>query len=193
MSNNPGRNNIPVNGLPFFVARFNDRKATIRRNPDYTKTISSLRSVFEELESVPDKRIRICATFPEFDGEIQVTEDLWEDLLPSLTQVTVFAPKIETPASPVTMLQNILAAPNRETTQVPSRTSMSRIVSPINVLTLTSYPYQWASVVIQSIPVAQQRLIFCGKQLDNESTVHACRISKGSIIHLILRLPEVPY
>ncbi|QRV96130.1 ubiquitin-like Rad60 SUMO-like protein [Ceratobasidium sp. AG-Ba] len=124
MSNNPGRNNIPVNGLPFFVARFNDRKATIRRNPDYTKTISSLKSVFEELESVPDKRIRICSTFPEFDGEIQVTEDLWEDLLPSLTQVTVFAPKIETPMSSATQLPNILTAPNRVTTPARSLTSM---------------------------------------------------------------------
>ncbi|GAA5941795.1 hypothetical protein JCM10213_008128 [Rhodosporidiobolus nylandii] len=41
---------------------------------------------------------------------------------------------------------------------------------------------------VLGIPTDQQRLIFAGKQLVNEHTLRACKLAKGAIVHLVLRL-----
>lgn len=40
----------------------------------------------------------------------------------------------------------------------------------------------------QNIGVAQQRLVFAGKQLDDSSTLSHCSITNEATLHLILRL-----
>jgi len=38
------------------------------------------------------------------------------------------------------------------------------------------------------VPPAQQRLIFAGRQVSDEKTVHECNIIAGAVLHLVLAL-----
>ncbi|KAG8703998.1 hypothetical protein FRC08_002518 [Ceratobasidium sp. 394] len=80
--------NLPENPLPFIVAQYENHKVTIRRNPNYAQTISLIKSAFRGLQSTPTWKIQICIRLPGI-GDVQVTEDLWKDLLPKLLLVTV--------------------------------------------------------------------------------------------------------
>ena len=46
--------------------------------------------------------------------------------------------------------------------------------------------------VMENLPVAQQRLIICGKQMTDDSTVADYNYRESKTVHLVLRLVETP-
>ncbi|QRV96145.1 polyubiquitin-C [Ceratobasidium sp. AG-Ba] len=90
MSNNNGKKMTAQNGmLPFIVATHAGDSATIRRNSNYGQTIALIKSAFEDLASHPAERIHILTKFAGYNRDIRVTQDLWAELIPSITEVTV--------------------------------------------------------------------------------------------------------
>jgi hypothetical protein len=52
--------------------------------------LSSAKKLFHALQNVNNERIRLISTFEEFgDTPIQITEDIWADLLPELLKVDI--------------------------------------------------------------------------------------------------------
>ncbi|CAE6418962.1 unnamed protein product [Rhizoctonia solani] len=86
--------------LPFLAAEYQGRKVTIRRNPDYQETISSVKRAFSALNNTATNQILLCARFEEFGDDLQVTDELWSDLLPRLMLVTVMLDEFAPPPPP---------------------------------------------------------------------------------------------
>lgn len=45
--------------------------------------------MFDSLASIPNKLILLCASFEEVGDVVQITEDLWPELMPRLVVVKV--------------------------------------------------------------------------------------------------------
>lgn len=58
------------------------------------------------------------------------------------------------------------------------------VVEASDTISLVKMKYQEA----EGSPPEQQRLIFGGKDLKDESTVSGCNIVDGSLLHMVLRL-----
>lgn len=53
-------------------------------------TISAVKKSFKVLHSTDSEEIMICTRLKESNNDmVQITEDLWPDLVPGLTQVTI--------------------------------------------------------------------------------------------------------
>ncbi|CAE6507116.1 unnamed protein product [Rhizoctonia solani] len=90
--NNPRNTQSQVSGLPvFLVAEYNGRKVTIPRNTSYQVEWNCCihQEEYSKLEKAPNNRILILAHFEEVDHHVQVTEDVWSDLLPRFTTIRV--------------------------------------------------------------------------------------------------------
>ncbi|CUA71002.1 hypothetical protein RSOLAG22IIIB_09289 [Rhizoctonia solani] len=88
--NNPRNTQGQVSGLPvFLVAEYNGRKVTIPRNTSYQGTVASIKKNIRSLKKAPNNRILILAHLEEVDDHVQVTEDVWSDLLPRFTTIRV--------------------------------------------------------------------------------------------------------
>lgn len=74
---------------PLLAAQYDDEKVTIQRNPDYHATVTSIKRAFNSLQDTPDDQILISSRFQEFNDTLQITDDLWPDVLPRLTLVTI--------------------------------------------------------------------------------------------------------
>ncbi|KAG9080512.1 hypothetical protein FRC06_006493 [Ceratobasidium sp. 370] len=198
MSNNQGPHGASGGTLPFIVAQFNDHKVAISRNSDYAETLISVQAAFEGLQSVSSKRIMLCAKFPEFEGEIQIKEDLWGELLPSLTQVVVRVPKTgEVASTDGSSTNNPVSTRNAEPgSSVTSATSMQIFCKTLRGKTIILRVEPSDSVVSmkrkiqQQLQVApeQQRLIFSGKVLEDRRKLSYYNVCPDAVVHLIFRL-----
>ncbi|KEP47996.1 ubiquitin-like Rad60 SUMO-like protein [Rhizoctonia solani 123E] len=187
--------------LPFLAAEYQGRKVTIRRNPDYTETIASVKRAFSALHNTPPNQILLCARFEEFGDDLQVTDELWSDLLSRLMLVTVmldeFAPTpVPVPASlPVAAVGDTSSGSNSEafgTMQVFAKTFTGKT---IRLLVNPEDTIETVKVKIQEkegIQPRQQRLIFGGQRLSDTTTVAESKIGSGDIMDLVVSLRERP-
>lgn len=53
------------------------------------ETLASVKKAFNSLSFTANKQILLCAHFQEFNDVLQITEELWPDLLPKLMLVQV--------------------------------------------------------------------------------------------------------
>ncbi|KAG8782452.1 hypothetical protein FRC12_020810 [Ceratobasidium sp. 428] len=80
---------------PILVAKYDGRKAAIKRSTSYSDTISSVKLAFKALRPLAASAIEIWAVLEEYDDLICITQEVWEDLLPRLTEVEIFLDKPE--------------------------------------------------------------------------------------------------
>ncbi|KAL5637693.1 hypothetical protein ACGC1H_002083 [Rhizoctonia solani] len=185
--------------LPFLAAEYQGRKVTIRRNPDYQETIASVKRAFSALHNTPLNQILLCARFEEFGDDLQVTDELWSDLLSRLMLVTVmldeFAP---TPVPAPTLIASVgdtSSGSNSEafgTMQVFAKTFTGKtirlLVNPEDTIENVKLKIQEK----EGIQPKQQRLIFGGQRLADTTTVAECKIGSGDIMDLVVSLRERP-
>ncbi|KAG8704596.1 hypothetical protein FRC09_003441 [Ceratobasidium sp. 395] len=77
------------------VVEHDGRKAAIKRSASYNDTISSIKLAFKALRPLAASTIEIWAVLEEYDDLICITQEVWEDLLPRLTEVEIFLDKPE--------------------------------------------------------------------------------------------------
>ncbi|KAG8770763.1 hypothetical protein FRC12_004070 [Ceratobasidium sp. 428] len=80
---------------PILVAEYDGRKAAIKRSASYNDTISSVKLAFKTLRPLSASAIEIWALLEEYDDIICITQEVWADLLPRLTEVLVLLEQSE--------------------------------------------------------------------------------------------------
>ncbi|KAF8750377.1 protein tag [Rhizoctonia solani] len=180
--------------LTFLAAEYQGRKVTIRRNPEYQETIASVRRAFNSLSRTPASQILLFARFEEFGDDLQVTEELWSDLLPRLMLVTVilddFSPS---PPPPPLLVGDTSSGSHTEaygTLQIFAKTFTGKtirlLVHPEDTIENVKQKIQDKEGILSK----QQRLIFGGQRLSDTMTVTECKIGSGDIMDLVVSMRE---
>ncbi|QRV81625.1 PTCB-BRCT domain protein [Ceratobasidium sp. AG-Ba] len=73
----------------FIGVEYAGRKGLIQRNPSYEASVEFVRIAFKALQGVPISHIAISAYIEEFDDTLELSEHVWEELLPELKFITV--------------------------------------------------------------------------------------------------------
>ncbi|KAG8700405.1 hypothetical protein FRC09_005972, partial [Ceratobasidium sp. 395] len=72
--------NAPI--LPYFVAIFEGRAVTIKRDANYDATIKHIQKSIPKLQSAEIQKISIATKLPKFgDILVQISEETWPDLV----------------------------------------------------------------------------------------------------------------
>ncbi|KAH7332860.1 ubiquitin-related domain-containing protein [Rhizoctonia solani] len=177
--------------LPFLAAEYQGRKVTIRRNPDYQETISSVKRAFSALSNTPTNQILLCARFEEFGDDLQVTDELWSDLLPRLMLVTVVLDELAPPLPPpVGDTSSGSLTETFGTMQIFAKTFTGKtirlLVDPEDTIENVKLKIQEK----EGIQPKQQRLIFGGQRLADIMTVTGAKIGSGDIMDLVVSMRE---
>lgn len=105
---------------------------------------------------------------------------------------TLYKNKFQDIVNPITNSIIVDFVENKESSKNSFLTYVSTITGkkiPINVnRIMTILDVKCAILQKEGIPLDQQRLIFCGKQLDDEDTIESYGIKENSILYLVLRV-----
>ncbi|QRW10468.1 ubiquitin family protein [Ceratobasidium sp. AG-Ba] len=162
------RNQAQHNQWPFLVATYLNSSATIRRTDDYNLTISVIKSAFDGLLGMAEDRIKISAKFPGYDQNIRIIRDLWSELMPSLTEVTVTIWKVKS------MLLSIETVTGKNIL-IPAEASDTVEMIKIKIQDKEGIP-------------CDQQMIFTDGSLAGKRTLSDYDIRPGDTLHLRLRL-----
>ncbi|KAF8597620.1 hypothetical protein BDV93DRAFT_562131 [Ceratobasidium sp. AG-I] len=95
MSNNYGQHSAAFGTSqrktwPFVGANYEGHTVTVRRDLDYDSFVKSIQYAFGAISTCNPNQIRLSATFDGLGGvPVQITPDLWAELLPELQIVVV--------------------------------------------------------------------------------------------------------
>ncbi|QRV95198.1 polyubiquitin-C [Ceratobasidium sp. AG-Ba] len=73
----------------FIAAEYNGRQVAVRRCADYEITLTLIKEAFKPLKFVDVERISISAFVEEIGDSLEISKNIWSDLLPELKRVTI--------------------------------------------------------------------------------------------------------
>ncbi|CAE6465775.1 unnamed protein product [Rhizoctonia solani] len=192
-----------ASGLPIFlVVEYNNRKVAILRSPNYQEVLMSIKKSFRGLKATEHDRIIVLSFLEEVNDLVEITEGVWESLLPRLMTIQVALDKepdvLTVPPEPngnkphCCSDQPQLWPQGAETIFSGTR----NLYHPGRVIIVTSdkraraVNVDFGNETVQAlklklepmlgIPISQQRLSFQGIQLEDEAELEEYEISDGS-------------
>ncbi|CAE6517020.1 unnamed protein product [Rhizoctonia solani] len=162
---------------PFLVVEYSDRKVVIMRSTSYANTIVSIKKAFSQLRGLGDQQIRLFVRLEQLPLA-QAVEELWEELVPSLSLIKVAA-AIST-ALPTNTFQgdriqiNVVTCSGAvQTVKVPFTCTIGRIRSTVQ------------EGMCGSLPEEGFRLLYNGLCIVNEDTIADLGMKDGDTIDLM--------
>ncbi|KDN35099.1 hypothetical protein RSAG8_11881, partial [Rhizoctonia solani AG-8 WAC10335] len=162
---------------PFLVVEYSDRKVVIMRSTSYANTIVSIKKAFSQLRGLGDQQIRLFVRLEQLPLA-QAVEELWEELVPSLSLIKVAA-AIST-ALPTNTFQGdriqinvVTCSGAAQTVKVPLTCTIGRIRSAVQ------------EGMCGSLPEEGFRLLYNGLCIVNEDTIADLGMKDGDTIDLM--------
>ncbi|KAG8796455.1 hypothetical protein FRC12_022937 [Ceratobasidium sp. 428] len=73
----------------FIAAEYEGRQVAVRRSANYDITLTLVKEAFRSLNTVDAERISISAFVEELGDNLEISKNIWPDLLPELQRITV--------------------------------------------------------------------------------------------------------